>query len=120
ESEEDAQFVSRLCSELGVPLICERIDLSSPSNRSTGMSLQARARDARYAALQRAAASLGASKIALGHTADDQAETLLMWMLRGSGAAGMAGIRPVRDAVFVRPLLDISRADVLAYLKAKG
>lgn len=120
ESEEDARFVSRLCAELGVPLICERIDLSSPSNRGTGLSLQARARDARYAALQRAAAELGASKIALGHTADDQAETLLMWMLRGSGAAGMAGIRPVRDTVYVRPLLDSRRADVLAYLKAKG
>lgn len=120
ESEEDARFVSRLCAELGIPLVCEQIDLSSPPNARKGMSLQARARDARYAALQRAAAKLGASKIALGHTADDQAETLLMWMLRGSGAAGLAGIRPVRDAVYVRPLLDVSRADVLAYLKAKG
>lgn len=120
ESEEDARFVSCLCAELGVPLTCERIDLSSPPNRRKGMSLQARARDARYAALQRAAAVLGASKIALGHTADDQAETLLMWMLRGSGAAGLAGIRPVRDAVYVRPLLAVSRADVLAYVNAKG
>jgi len=120
ESEDDARFVSRLCAELGVPLTCERIDLSSPSNRRKGMSLQARARDARYAALQHAAAAIGASKIALGHTADDQAETLLMWMLRGSGAAGLAGIRPVRDAVYVRPLLDVSRAGVLAYLKAKA
>jgi len=120
ESEEDERFVSRLCAELGVPLTCERIDLSSPPNRRKGMSLQARARDARYAALQRAAGVLGASKVALGHTADDQAETLLMWMLRGSGAAGLAGIRPVRDAVYVRPLLDVSRADVLAYVNAKG
>ena len=120
ESEEDARFVSRLCAELGVSLTCERIDLSAPPNRRKGMSLQARARDARYAALQRAAAALGASKVALGHTADDQAETLLMWMLRGSGAAGLAGIRPVRDAVYVRPLLDVGRAEVLAYLTAKG
>ncbi len=120
ESDEDARFVFRLCAELGIPLICERIDLSVPSNRRKGLSLQACAREARYAALQRAASRIGASKIALGHTADDQAETLLMWMLRGSGAAGLAGIRPLRDGLYVRPLLDVSRADVLAYLKTKG
>lgn len=120
ESEEDARFVSHLCAELGVPLTCERIDLSHASNQSKGMSLQTRAREARYAALQRTAVARGAAKIALGHTADDQAETLVMWMLRGSGAAGLAGIRPVRDAVYVRPLLDVSRTDVLAYLNAKG
>jgi tRNA(Ile)-lysidine synthase len=118
ESDEDQRFVSRLCGELGVPLTCERIMLTG-STRG-GQSLQARAREARYAVMRRAATACDASKIALGHTADDQAETLLMWMLRGAGAAGMAGIPPVRDAVYVRPLLDVSRADVLAYLKAKG
>lgn len=119
ESDEDQRFVARLCAALRVPLTCERVDLSRlPGGR--GMSLQARARDARYAALRRAAAALGVSKIALGHTADDQAETLLMWMLRGAGAAGLAGIPPVRDAVYVRPLLEVSRAEVLSYLKAKG
>lgn len=120
ESEEDARFVSRLCADLGIPLTCERIDLSRVPSQRKGMSLQTRAREARYAALRRAAAAVGAGKIALGHTADDQAETLVMWMLRGSGAAGLAGIRPVRDAVYVRPLLDVSRTDVLTYLSAKG
>lgn len=119
ESEEDERFVSRLCTELGVPLVCERIDLRQAGG-SRGLSLQARAREARYATLRRVAARLGAEKIALGHTADDQAETLLMWMLRGSGAAGLAGIPPVREGLYVRPLLGVSRADVLAYLKAKG
>ena len=119
ESDEDERFVSRLCAQLDVPLTCERVDLSRlPGGH--GASLQVRAREARYAALQRAAAALGASRIALGHTADDQAETLLMWTLRGAGASGLGGIRPLRDAVFVRPLLDVGRADVLAYLKAKG
>lgn len=120
ESDEDERFVSRLCAELDVPLICERVDLSASSGIRKAGSLQARARDVRYAALQRAAAALGASKIALGHTADDQAETLLMRMLRGSGAAGLAGIKPLRDAVYVRPLLDVSRAEILAYLDEKG
>lgn len=119
ESDGDERFVSRLCAGLGIPLICERVDLSRAPGAG-GASLQARAREARYGALRRAAASLGASKIALGHTADDQAETLLMWMLRGSGAAGLSGIRPLRDGIFVRPLLDVGRADVLAYVKARG
>ncbi len=120
ESEEDERFVSRLCADLGVPLVCERIDLHQADGLPKGLSLQVRAREARYAALRRVAATFGADKITLGHTADDQAETLLMWMLRGSGAAGLAGIRPVREGVYVRPLLGVSRADVLAYLKAKG
>ncbi len=120
ESEEDERFVSRLCADLGVPLVCERIDLHQAGGLPKGLSLQARAREARYAALRRAAAALGADKIALGHTADDQAETLLMWMLRGSGAAGLAGIRPLREDLYVRPLLGVGRAGVLAYLKAKG
>jgi len=120
ESEEDERFVSRLCADLGVPLVCERVDLRHADGLPKGLSLQARAREARYAALRRAAVALGAGKIALGHTADDQAETLLMWMLRGSGAAGLAGIRPLREGLYVRPLLGVSRAGVLAYLKAKG
>ncbi|MGH7259708.1 MAG: tRNA lysidine(34) synthetase TilS [Nitrospiraceae bacterium] len=120
ESEEDERFVSRLCADLGVPLVCERIEIRHTEGLSKGLSLQARAREARYAALRRTAATLGAEKIALGHTADDQAETLLMWMLRGSGAAGLAGIRPIREGLYVRPLLSVSRAGVLAYLKAKG
>ncbi len=120
ESDGDARFVSRLCADLEVPLVIERVDVSRVAGTGRGLSLQARARDARYAALRRTAATLGASKIALGHTADDQAETLLMWMLRGSGAAGLAGIKPLRDAVYVRPLLDVGRAEILAYLEAKG
>jgi tRNA(Ile)-lysidine synthase len=120
ESEEDARFVAGLCDELNVPLICERVDLSQLSKRSKGLSLQVRAREARYAAFRRAAAAVGAGRIVLGHTADDQAETVLMWMLRGTGASGLAGIRPMRDGMYVRPLLDVSRADVLSYLHAKG
>jgi tRNA(Ile)-lysidine synthase len=116
ESDQDERFVSDLCAELHVPLTCERINLSGGG----GVSLQARARDARYAALRRAAAAYGASKIALGHTADDQAETLLMWMLRGAGSTGLAGIPLIRDGLYVRPLLGVSRAEVLAYLDAKG
>jgi tRNA(Ile)-lysidine synthase len=59
---------------------------------------------------------LGAQKVALGHTANDQAETLLMWLVRGTSGEGLGGIPPVRDSVFIRPLLAVTRAEIEAYL----
>jgi len=120
ESEEDARFVANLCERLGVTLISERVHLTGPARRRSRQSLQEYAREARYAAMQQVGKSLGSDKIALGHTADDQAETLLMWMLRGSGTTGLAGIPPSREPLFIRPLLDFSRADIVAYLEAQG
>lgn len=120
ESEEDARFVASLCERLGVELISERVDLTGPARRRSRQSLQEYAREARYAAMQRVGQDLGADKLALGHTADDQAETLLMWMLRGSGTTGLAGIPRSREPLFIRPLLDFSRAEILAYLEAQG
>lgn len=122
ESEQDAKFVASLCEQIGVEFVSERVPLAEAGacrTRPKGVSLQEYARELRYAALVRMADRLGASKIALGHTADDQAETLLMWMLRGSGAGGLAGIPPVRERLFIRPLLEVRRADILAYLRAR-
>lgn len=124
ESDEDAQFVADLCRQLEIRLICERIALKHRSPAASGprkrLSLQEAAREARYEALLRVGASLGVDKIALGHTADDQAETLVMWMLRGAGAAGLSGIPPLRESTFIRPLLTITRRDILAYLQEQG
>ena len=117
ESEEDEGFVARLCADWRVPLIRERIVLHGGARANS--SLQARARAARYEALQRAADAQSADAIATGHTVDDQAETLVMRLLRGSGAAGLSGIRP-RHGRIIRPLLNLDRAAVLAYLKDKG
>ncbi|HKW85715.1 MAG TPA: tRNA lysidine(34) synthetase TilS, partial [Nitrospiraceae bacterium] len=119
ESEEDARFVASLCERLGVQLIGERVDLTNPARRRLRQSLQEYAREARYAAMQRVGQALGVDKIALGHTADDQAETLLMWMLRGSGTTGLAGIPANREPLFIRPLLDFSRADIVSYLRTQ-
>ncbi|HET8932165.1 MAG TPA: tRNA lysidine(34) synthetase TilS [Polyangiales bacterium] len=77
-----------------------------------GSSIQAQARKARYEALQELAARLGASRIAVGHTQDDQAETVLSRLLRGSGLPGLGAIRPLREDGVVRPLIDCRRADV--------
>jgi tRNA(Ile)-lysidine synthase len=87
--------------------------------RRQGRGLEDAARAARHAALERAADQLGARWIALGHTQSDQAETLLLRLLRGAGVVGLAGIPPVRGP-YVRPLLGISRAEVLAYVAEVG
>ncbi len=69
--------------------------------------------------LTETARQIGAQRIALGHTRDDQAESLLLRLLRGSGARGLAGIYPVVDGLFIRPLLDVRRTAIMAYLRLK-
>jgi tRNA(Ile)-lysidine synthase len=115
ESEEDSRFVSDLCDQMRVPLICRRLLLGKP-----GGSVQEAAREARYVALKDTAALIGADRVALGHTADDQAETLVMWMLRGAGVTGLAGIPWIREALFIRPLLGVRRDEILCYLAGRS
>jgi tRNA(Ile)-lysidine synthase len=78
-------------------------------------SIQAGARAARYAALSALAARIGAQRVAVGHTQDDQAETVLMRILRGASVTGLAGIDPNRADGVIRPLIDCSRADVASF-----
>lgn len=111
----DAHFVQRLADEWGVPLTLVRENVGA--GRRRGESTQQAARRLRYAALRRTAAQIGAARIALGHHGDDQAETVLMRLLRGAGAAGLGGMR-WRRGRFIRPLLGVSRADVEAYCQA--
>ena len=109
-----AEHVRRLCETLGVPLIIER-----RSARLAKGSVQAAARTLRYEFLERAAAHAGAVKIALAHTADDVVEGAAMHLLRGCGFAGLRGM-PSQRGRFVRPLLDVWRSDVMAYLGIRG
>lgn len=97
---------------LGVP--CARESLALPG----GSGVQRRARDARYAALARIAEERGCDAVAVAHTLDDQAETVLARVLRGTGVRGLAGALRRRDDAVVRPLLDVRRAEVMAYLEA--
>jgi tRNA(Ile)-lysidine synthase len=83
------------------------------------VSPQAGAREVRYEFLNRVADSVGAEKIALGHTASDQAETLVMRLLRGAGISGLSGIPPFRERI-IRPLIDCTRDEVLEELRAQG
>ncbi|WDT81687.1 MAG: tRNA lysidine(34) synthetase TilS [Candidatus Manganitrophus sp.] len=112
EAAQEADFVQRLCdgwkipttlSSLPVPRICKERHLSK----------QEGAREVRYAFLKEVAGATGARWIALGHTADDQAETFLMRLLRGSGSQGLGAIPRMRDGMIIRPLLSISRKQIV-------
>ena len=115
EADRDAAFVEALAARLGCPVRVVRVEVP----RGGGRSPEEAARLARHAALARVARATGAGRIALGHTADDQVETVLMRILQGAGPRGLAGI-PARRGRIVRPLLDVDRATVLAHLAAHG
>ena len=115
EAERDAQFVAQQARRLNLPLHQTRIDVRS-LQRKTGLSSQHAARQLRYGFFRTLQQSLRATHIALGHTADDQAETLIMRLLRGSGPTGIAGIPAIRGP-FIRPLLTSRRQTILTYLQ---
>ncbi len=118
ESTRDREFSSTLATTLGVPFVCEEIDVLGEARRR-GESVEQAARSLRYAFLERARLRLAAELVAVAHTRDDQAETVLMRILRGTGTRGLAAILPLRDRV-VRPLLDVRREDLLQYLEKHG
>ena len=118
ESDHDAAFVRDQCSQLGIPLIEETLP---PGMRVRGESPEAWAREARYDFLERARVQAGAARIVLAHHADDQAETLLMRFLSGSGPTGLSGMSILSpDGLRLRPLLGIRRREILAELRAHG
>jgi tRNA(Ile)-lysidine synthase len=123
ESDGDEAFVRELAEELKLPAVVgvAEMDLAAAGG---GEGVEGAARQARYDFLARAAGECGARYVATAHTADDQAETVLFNVLRGTGLAGLAGIPRVRRltdaATIVRPLLDVTRAEVLDYLRAIG
>ena len=117
ESDGDESFVREFCQERQLSLVIHRPTLVKRRQRS---SLQARARDARYDFMRQLAYEVGAVRIAVGHTANDQAETVLMRMLRGAGMAGLAGIPYTREDGIIRPLLASTREEVLTYLGHEG
>ncbi len=111
----DARFVELLAATSGIPATIEAIDVPAYC-RVRGLSAQEGAREVRYRFLDRVAGSVGADKVALGHTANDQAETVVMRLVRGAGLEALSGIPPVREKI-IRPLLDTTRAEILSYLK---
>jgi len=118
ESADDAAFVREQAASLGLPFFGARVDVPSHP-AGVGRSTEEAGRLARRSFLKRAAREFGADAVALGHTVDDQAETVLLNLTRGAGTLGLAAMPPAAG-IFVRPLLARSRADVLAYLGELG
>ncbi len=119
EANDEARFVGQLAGQLG--LVCELGEADTAATaRASGDGIEAAARAERYRFLQCKAEQLGARYVVTAHTADDQAETILHRLLRGTGIAGLSGMRrarPLGEAVtLLRPLLGIRRAEIIAYL----
>jgi tRNA(Ile)-lysidine synthase len=117
DSGADASFVEAACANLGIACVIYKAELKD--KMGPGVNKQAAAREARYAFLESTADRLGAKRIAVAHTMDDQAETYLMRELRGSGSRGLGSIPPVRGRI-IRPLIGVTRADVMKYLSRRG
>lgn len=114
EAREDLAFCRGLCLKLGVPLFSESADVPAYA-KAQGLSVETAARQLRYAFLRRLKGALHADVVALGHHRDDQAETVLLHLLRGSGMTGLTGMAP-RSGDLARPLLSVGRDEVLSYL----
>ncbi len=118
DADEDERFCAALAGRLGLRSIHERVDVAQIA-KAERRSLEDASRRARYAFLDRAAHACQADVVAVGHTKDDQAETFLLRLLRGAGPRGLAAIHP-RAGRVIRPLIDVERDSLRAYLAAHG
>ncbi len=115
---EDAAFVESLCRERGIPLRVFHVNVPEKA-AGEGLGLEEAGRALRYACFSRVCRENGADKIAVAHHRDDQAETVLFHLFRGSGLGGLCGMEPVRGNV-IRPLLGVSRREIEEWLAGKG
>lgn len=118
DSDADEQFVRELCARLGVELRVADGTLDEARVRDVGV--EAAAREIRYARLRETREKTRARYVATAHQKNDQAETVLMRILTGTGIAGLRGIHPLRDDGFLRPLLDVTREEIEAFLRERG
>ena len=119
QSDRDAAFVEDLSHRFGLPCHTAKKDVIQ-HQRLHKISLEEAARQVRYGFYHDIAQQYGYNKIALGHHADDNAELILMYLLRGSGNCGLSGIPPVRDNHIIRPLIRLTRSDIMNYLTRKN
>ncbi len=118
QSDADESHCRQVCSAWHVPFFSRKVEVGQEA-RQRRLSIEVAAREVRYAFLEEVADAIEANVIALGHTRDDQAETVLLNLTRGAGTAGLAGM-PIRRGRFIRPLLHISRLQVQAYCSLHG
>lgn len=118
EAGEDELFCRDLCEANGVPFYADRADVPAYA-RENGLSLETAGRLLRYAFLERIKEKTGSDRIAVAHHMNDNAESILLHLLRGSGLSGLLGIRPRRDDI-IRPLLCVSKQEIEEYLEREG
>ena len=117
EAGEDAAYVEQLCSQFGLPFILVKENVRERA-AAEKRSEEEMGRLVRYQAFESVMKSVGANKIAVAHNSNDQAETMLFHLFRGSGLSGLCGIRPVRDHI-IRPILCLERKEIEQYLEER-
>jgi len=117
-ADSDERFVRGLFERAGVEAAVVRHDVAAYARRHK-LGVEEAGRELRYAEMSRAALKHKCSRVCLGHNANDNLETMLLNLVRGTGVSGLSGI-PVRRGIFVRPMIDIERADILRYLGSRG
>ncbi len=119
DADADADFVRQHAVDLRLPCTIQRMEILHLAQQWK-LSVEAAGRSARYQFYESVITEIDATKVALGHHQDDIAETVLMNLIRGSGATGLKGIAPVRDAKFIRPLAGFTRQQIEAFLTSIG
>lgn len=116
EAQKDAFYISKLCEDMGITFFIKSINVPEYCEKN-GVSIEEGARQLRYEMFSEIKDKTKANKIAIGHNLNDQAETILMRIMRGTGLQGLKGIDYIRDGVIIRPILDIERKDIEEYCK---
>lgn len=114
EADKDESYVKEFCNKLNIDFYSVRIDINKLA-KDRGISSEMAGRVARYEFFEEIKDKTNAQKIAIAHNANDQAETILMRIMRGTGISGIIGIKPMRDGVFVRPLIKVNREEIEYY-----
>jgi tRNA(Ile)-lysidine synthase len=115
EAEADARLVEQLARNLALPFTIEQFNVAS-FRQKTGLSIQEAARIGRFNFFERLAKEIKANRVALGHQTDDQAETILLNLIRGAGMSGLKGMLPARG-IYIRPLLNVRRREISSYCR---
>ena len=119
ESDKDEEYAKKTCESLNIDFYSKRVDVHRISQEKN-LSCEMAGREVRYEFFNELMHKFNASKIALAHNANDQAETILMRIMRGTGIEGMVGIKPVRDKIYVRPILHLNRSEIEKYCEEKN
>lgn len=118
EAEEETLYVKDYCSKNGIECFVKYVDIAKVV-KSRGISEETAGREERYKFFEEISKKIKANKIALAHNSNDNAETVLMHLIRGSGLSGLSGIKPYRDTKFIRPLIKCTREEIEEYCKIK-